>query len=725
LINTSLFNTRGLIKEFCLHPHFLHICLHEFSRYMSLSWIDWAIVIAFLLLSLYIGLRYKDKASNSLTDFFLGGRSLPWYIAGISMVATTFAADTPLAVTEMVADSGISKNWMWWSFLIGGLLTTFFFANLWRRANVLTELELVELRYSGKPARFLRGFKAFYLGIFMNCIVIGWVNVAMTTILTVFFDLDPNTALLYTAGLMLIAVIYASLSGLLGVAITDTIQFFIAIIGCIILAVIVLNSKEVGGIENLKAALPEETFNFFPSVETADGGSGGGVKTLALSVGAFLSFIAIQWWASWYPGAEPGGGGYIAQRMMSTKNEKHSVLATLFFNIGHYCLRPWPWIVVALCAIMLYSPQHQFPDHPTAQKVEALIGDKKSDAKKAAIIKEYPELGAAFKDKDLAPILEGGVKKLDDFYLIYPQHKEEIEGNAKLKKSLKFAMSPKDGFVYAMKDYLPTGLKGLLLVAFLAAYMSTISTQVNWGSSYLVNDYYRRFAAPEDEFKDEAAAQKNYVFIGRLFTVFIMIIGLYATTLIDSISGVWEFIMECGAGLGLVLILRWYWWRINAWSEITATIAPFVGYVISKYFIEGMFEDPYTLENVYADNKGTFIFTVLFTTVAWITVTFLTAPTKKQTLIAFYDRVKPDGAWKPVRQMTNVKKSSSKLLPLIASWLGSVLMVYSILFLIGKLIFHEWVEAGISGSLAVVGFLILWFALKRTNILSDKVDLSN
>jgi len=593
---------------------------------MILDTLDWIIIIAFLLLSLFIGLRYKNKAGSSLSDFFLGGRSLPWYIAGISMVATTFAADTPLAVTELVAKNGISANWVWWNFLIGGMLTTFFFANLWRRANVLTELEFIELRYSGKPASLLRGFKAIYLGLFMNVLIIGWVNVAMISILQVFFDIPASTAFWYMLVVMAIAMIYSSLSGLLGVAITDTIQFVIAITGCIILAVIVVNTDEVGGIEGLKNQLPEGALNFLPQIGNS---SGNMVSTLTISVGAFLSFAAIQWWASWYPGAEPGGGGYIAQRMMSTKNEKHAVFATLFFQIAHYCLRPWPWIIVGLCSLVLY------PD----------LTDKKL------------------------------------------------------------------GFVMAMKDHLPVGLKGLLFVAFLAAYMSTISTQLNWGSSYLINDLYKRFIKKSTSSQSTEQEEKHYVNASRLFTVLIMIVGAYVTTLIDSISAVWEFIMECGAGLGLVLILRWYWWRVNAWSEISATLSPFVGYVIGHYFLADFFGE------WFVENRGTFIFTVLFTTVSWLSVTFLTKPTVNEKLISFYKLVKPDGNWKPYKHLITKEKSNIK--NLVVCWVSAITLTYSILFSTGKLIFHEYFEASIFGLISIVSFLILRKFLIRTSIFNN------
>ncbi len=592
---------------------------------MILETIDWIIISAFLLLSLFIGLRYKNKASGSINDFFLGGRNLPWYIAGISMVATTFAADTPLAVTELVAQNGISANWVWWNFLIGGMLTTFFFANLWRRANVLTELELIELRYSGKAASLLRGFKSIYLGLFMNVLIIGWVNVAMVSILQVFFDIPESTAFWYMIIVMIIAMIYSSLSGLLGVAITDTVQFVIAITGCIILAVIIINTKEIGGMEGLKSKLPDGALNFLPQIGNSESNT---FSTLTISIGAFFSFAAIQWWASWYPGAEPGGGGYIAQRMMSTKNEKDAVFATLFFQIAHYCLRPWPWIIVGLCSLILY------PD----------LTDKKL------------------------------------------------------------------GFVIAMKDYLPTGLKGLLFVAFLAAYMSTISTQLNWGASYLVNDLYKRFIR-KNKNKDVQQEEKHLVNVSRYFTIIIMIVGAFVTTMINSISAVWEFIMECGAGLGLVLILRWYWWRINAWSEITATIAPFIGYIIGHYLLEN------SLGNWFTENRGSFIFTVLFTSISWIIITFLTKSTQKEKLESFYLLVKPDGNWKPFEHL--IPKSNSNLKNLTICWLSAVTLTYSILFATGKLIFLEYLDAFYFSLSAIISFIILRYFLIRTNIFNN------
>lgn len=560
-----------------------------------------------------------------MSDFFLGGRNLPWWIAGTSMVATTFAADTPLAVNELVGQSGISGNWLWWNFLFGGMLTTFFFSRLWRRAEVLTEVELIEFRYSGKAAAFLRGFKSLYLGLFMNSIIVGWVNVALIAILKIFFGISDEHALYYVAGAMILTSLYAAMSGLWGVAITDMVQFVIAMTGCIILAVLVLASEKIGGIDGLKSQLPAWSMEFFPRIGEVTS-AGQIASTLTISLGTFLAYISVQWWASWYPGAEPGGGGYIAQRMMSAKNEKHSIFATLFFQIAHYCLRPWPWIIVGLCAIVL-----------------------------------YPDLSYA--DKKL-------------------------------------------GYVMAMKEFLPPGLKGLLLVAFLAAYMSTISTQLNWGTSYLVNDFYKRFIKPSEQFSSEEQAQKHYIRISRIVTFLAMAVALFATTQITTISGVWSFIIECGAGLGLVLILRWYWWRINAWTEIAATLAPFIGYTLTRYVFNLEF-------------PNSFFLTVGFTTVAWISVMYLTKPEDSKTLQAFYKKVKPEGWWTPVRESLTLPKTASRMTGLVLCWLFAVVMTYSILIGTGKFIFHEWNEALISFAIALLSGYLMVLKIKSTKIFAD------
>ncbi|MEM9858940.1 MAG: sodium:solute symporter family protein [Bacteroidota bacterium] len=586
---------------------------------MELAPLDYSIIVIFFLISLGIGLKFRKQGGKDLSSFFLGGRNLPWYIAGISMVATTFAADTPLAVTELVAQNGIAGNWLWWNMLAGGMLTTFFFARYWRRANVLTDIELIELRYSGKAASFLRGFRALYFGIFMNVLVIGWVNVALMSLLQVFFNIPEAQLLWYVGVAMLIVVVYSALSGLLGVVFTDIIQFVIAMSGSIILAVIVLNSDRIGGISNLKQNLPEDTLNFFPSIGNTNSGA------LALGIGSFLAFIGVQWWASWYPGNEPGGGGYIAQRMMSTKSEKDAIYATLFFQIAHYCIRPWPWIIVALCAAAL-----------------------------------YPDLDAT---------------------------------DSKL------------GYVMAMKEFLPTGLKGLLLVAFFAAYMSTISTQLNWGTSYLINDFYKRFVQPQ-------AGQKALVAASRAGTLLLMIIALIATSLMETVSGVWAFLIECGAGLGLVLVLRWYWWRINAWSEIVATVAPFIGYGLTRYVFA--LYDPSWGAGVLVDPKG-FFFTVGFTTVSWLIATYTGSPTEQSKLKAFFELIKPDGNWKPFREEYN----GTRILKIVLCWLSAIVMAYSLLFLTGSLILLEFSNGLLYAIIASLSLLTLRWASGKVRIFSD------
>lgn len=576
--------------------------------------VDWIIVLLYFVISLLIGIYYSKKAGGTTENFFLSGRKLTWWLAGLSMVATTFAADTPLAVTELVGQNGVAGNWLWWNMLIGGMLTVFFFARLWRRAEILTDIEFIELRYSGKPAAVLRGFKAVYMGIFMNTIIMGWVNLAMIKILIGMFPeyVTPENAIYYVGGCILMTAIYSAISGLWGVAVTDAFQFVLAMTGCIILAIIVVNSPQIGGVSGLQEKLPDWAMRFTPEItsETSDTSVGG---ILMMTVSSFLAFIGIQWWASWYPGAEPGGGGYVAQRMMSAKDEKSSLYATLFFQVAHYCIRPWPWIIVGLCALVL-----------------------------------YPELSHA--DKGL-------------------------------------------GFVKAMSDFLPSGLKGLLLAAFLAAYMSTIATHLNWGTSYFINDFYKRFLA-----KDKP--EKHYVSVSRLMTIVFMFLSVIVTTQMTTISGVWSFVIECGAGLGLVLILRWYWWRVNAISEIVATIVPFVVYAV-LYFGNFKIKFPDTLYVI-----------VPVTTIAWLVTAFITKPTSRDRLEAFYRRVHPGGiGWREIAaKLTDVKSDTGYYL-LFIDWIAGIILVYSFLFGIGKIIFGDY----LFGSL----FLILGFAsalLIRRNI---------
>ncbi|HOJ18926.1 MAG TPA: Na+:solute symporter [Ignavibacteriaceae bacterium] len=577
-----------------------------------MEFFDYLIIVGYFLFTIVIAIYYYKRAGKSTSEFFLSGRNLPWYLAGLSMVATTFAADTPLAVTELVAKNGISGNWVWWNFVFGGLLTVFFFARLWRRAGIMTEVEFAEIRYSGKPARFLRGFRAIYLGLFMNVIIMGWVNKAMTSVLKGIFGVPEEVVIYYVFACMLLVAIYSAISGLWGVVVTDAFQFIIAMFGCIMLAIIVVNSPQIGGVAGLQEKLPSFTFNFFPVItdEVSIGGA------FALTVTSFIAFIGIQWWASWYPGAEPGGGGYVAQRMMSAKNEKHSLFATLFFQVAHYGLRPWPWIIVGLCALVL-----------------------------------YPNLSTA--DKGM-------------------------------------------GYIYAINDFLPVGLKGLLVAAFFAAYMSTIATQLNWGTSYLINDFYKRFLNSDK-------TEKTYVRASRIMTVALMIISVFVTLFISRISGAWEFILECGAGVGLVLILRWFWWRINAWSEISAMITPFVIYPFVKY--AGI---------IFPD---TLFFLVGGTTVVWLVVTFLTKPTDEKTLMDFYTRIYPGGVlWKKISDKLPNVKSDTGFFKMFVNWFFGVVLVYSLLFGIGYLIFGSYINAVIALIAASVSVVVIYRNLASSEI---------
>ena len=584
---------------------------------MALEWLDWVLLGAFFALSLGISFRYKSLGESGLSGFFLGGRNMPWYLAGLSMVATTFAADTPLAVTELVAQGGISKNWLWWNSLAGGVLTTVFFTRLWRRSGVLTEVEFINLRYSGRAAHFLRLFKSVYLGLFINVMIIAWVNQAFMALVEVFFGVTGPWLIGITAIAMVFVFFYSSISGLKGIAVTDAIQFIIAIVGCVILAVLVLDTDQIGGITGLKAQLPESAFSFFPTLTGSNIG-----KQFGLTLVTFLTYVGVLWWSSWYPGAEPGGGGYVAQRIMAAKDEKNSVFATLFFQIAHYCVRPWPWIIVALAALVLY------PDLPAADQ--------------------------------------------------------------------------KLGYVMAMKDFLPMGLRGMLLIAFLGAYMSTISTQLNWGASYLVND----FLLPLRKQKDEVSAQQT-TRMSRVATFAIMFVGLIVTTQITTITGVWEFIFQCGSGLGLVLILRWYWHRINVWSEITATITPFLvyGYI---YYLRTTAAPSSLVEPWYNDFAYGVMLSVGVTTIVWIVTTLLTKPTDEAKLQEFFDRVKPRGIWGKFGTPDN-----SAMKWLWMAWLSAVVMIYCALFTSGKIIFMEWRESMLFGLLGVLSFFIFRFSARK------------
>jgi Na+/proline symporter len=524
-------------------------------------------------------------------------------------VDTTFSTDTPNLVTNLVREHGVANNWAWWSFLLTGMLTVFFFARLWRRAGIMTDVEFAELRYTGRPAAILRAFRALYLGLPINFVIIGWVNLAMAKILAVTMGWDRLTAVL---AMLAITGFYSALSGLWGVVVTDFFQFVFAMSGTIALAVFALRVPAVGGVEGLRAALPASTFEFIPrSGSAAPAGADAGIgPALALPVAAFLAYVGVQWWASWYPGQEPGGGGYIAQRMMSARDERHSFYATLWFTIAHYCLRPWPWILVGLASLVL-----------------------------------YPNLT----DKEA-------------------------------------------GYVMVMRDMLPPGWRGMLLGAFFAAYMSTISTQLNWGTSYVVNDFYRRFVKTDGD-------ERHYVWVSRVATLLTMAAAAIVTIYLESNRQAWEFVLESGAGIGLVLILRWYWWRVNAWSEITAMVAPAIGFFYIKMFTAIVF--PYTL-----------IYLVALTTVCWLVVTMLTPPEPEAHLIAFYRRVRPGGpGWRPIAARAG-GPPPEPIAGLVVDWIAGWVLVYATLFGIGSFILDR----------AVIGFVCVIVAAAAIAIIS--YDLS-
>jgi Na+/proline symporter len=561
---------------------------------VKLTLVDGLVILAYFAFNLGIGLYYRKRATKSVSDFFVSGRKVTWWLAGTSMVATTFAADTPLAVTGLVARNGISGNWIWWSMAASGILTVFFYARLWRRAGVLTDAEFAEIRYSGTPARFLRGFRAFYLGLPINLIIMGWVNLAIVKILMLVLGVTKVQALAIAIGIMLITASISTLSGLWGVLVTDLFQFILKMGMVIVLAVFAVRS--IGGMAGLISGIH--------AVEKSGTGTGSllsfvpDLNSTWMPLITFFVYIAVNWWASWYPGAEPGGGGFIAQRIFCAKNEKHSVLATLWFNIAHYALRPWPWILVALAAVV------KFQNDPA------------------------------------------------------------------------FMADPESGYIRILISDLPASLRGLMLAAFAAAYMSAIGTELNWGASYLVNDLYRRFLVC-------GRSEKHYVAISQATTMLLMILSAVVTFFMTSIADAWKFMIAIGAGTGLVYLLRWFWWRINAWSEVSAMIAAFVTSLTVRYGFHLHESEPREFALIV-------LITVAVTTVVWLAVTFMTKPEPKDILLSFYRRVRPSAAlWGPIaKEATDIERRKDGLFNLM-DWLCGVLMIYAFLFGAGKILFGE------------------------------------
>jgi Na+/proline symporter len=581
---------------------------------MNITAIDWAIVVGYFALSTLIGFIFTKRGGESLEEYFLSGRQVPWWLAGAAMVATTFAADTPLVVTGLVATKGVAGNWLWWNMVMSGMLTVFFFARLWRRARVMTDVEFAEIRYSGRPAAFLRGFRAIDLGVAVNLIIMGWVTRAMIKILTISLGISPYVAV----GIcFVITVAYSVAAGLWAVLWTDLIQFVIKMSAVIVLAI--YSVKAVGGMDSLIAGVSKHfgsetaALSVLPLKVAPNGGIEAYAWMPLLALGVFLS---MQWWAAYYPGAEPGGGGYVAQRIFSAKTERDGVLATLFFQVAHYALRPWPWIITGLATVILY---------PTLQDKEA-------------------------------------------------------------------------GYVKAFVDLLPTPWRGFMLAGFAAAYMSTIGTHLNWGASYLVNDFYKRFV-------NKTASQKHYVNVGRMATVFLFLASIAVTSQLSSVEKAWKFLLAMGAGTGLVLILRWYWWRISAWSEISAMIVSFLASLVFMTVVPPRFAagDPNA-------DAWIMIGTVAVTTVTWIVATLLTKPEPDAVLDSFYRRVRPGGpGWRRVSARLGYGKESIPGGALAwTNWIAGIVAVYATLFGLGKLVFGQ-LGMGL-GMLAVAVVAFAWIA---------------
>ena len=598
---------------------------------MGLTLLDWSAIAGYLAVTLILGLWFRRRSGKSVDDYFVSGRNVNWWLAGTSMVATTFAADTPLVVTGLVYSQGISGNWLWWGFLLSGMMTVFLFARLWRRSGLLTDVQFAEIRYSGKPAAFLRGFRAVYLGLLMNCVILGWVTKAMTSIVSTtlagtpmltnvgnFFGRFSSTFSGNDGAALAICVfflipftgLYVALGGLWGVLWTDLFQFVLKM--GIVIAVAYYAVQACGGMGAMLASLQqiqasggataESPLRFLPSFSRGLNAEPMWMVPLA----NFFVYVGLQWWAFWYPGAEPGGGGYIAQRIFSARDEKQGLLSVLWFNIAHYAIRPWPWILTALAVIVL-----------------------------------YPGLA-----------------------------------------------HPESGYMLVLNRCLPQQWRGIAIAGFLAAFMSTIATQLNWGASYLVSDFYRRFVK-------KSASERHYVMASRLCTVLLVIVSAWVSVQLGSIASGWEIVLQVGAGTGAVYILRWYWWRINAWSEISAMACSLVVSVLLNRW------HPFSGNASLVFAKGALLTTVI-TTVVWVSVTMLTRPEPADVLTRFYRNVRPDvRGWRVVAQLTPEVPPNRDLGANLTAWLLGCAMVYACLFGTGKILLHQpgWgvVLLGISG----------------------------
>ncbi|HUM05911.1 MAG TPA: sodium:solute symporter family protein [Terriglobales bacterium] len=557
---------------------------------MNFTILDWAAIAAYLLITLILGLYFRRRSGKSMDDYFVSGRSVSWWLAGTSMVATTFAADTPLVVTGLVYTQGISGNWLWWAFLLSGMMTVFLFARLWRRSGLLTDVQFAEMRYSGKPAAFLRGFRSIYLGLLMNCLILGWVTKAMTSIVATTLGLSDHGALAVCVFFLIpFTGLYVALGGLWGVLWTDLFQFVLKM--SIVIAVAYYAVSACGGISTLLARLAEmrssagpgagDATSFFPDFSRPLSSE----ALWVLPAMTFLVNIGLQWWAFWYPGAEPGGGGYIAQRIFSAKDERHGLLSVLWFNVAHYAVRPWPWILTALSVIVL-----------------------------------YPKL----------------------------EH-------------------PETGYMMVVTQHVPPALRGIVVAGFMAAFMSTFATQLNWGASYLVADFYRRFWK-----KDGSDA--HYVAASRVATVLLVIVSAWVSAQLASIRSGWEFVLEVGAGTGGVYLLRWYWWRINAWSEISAMATALVSSITLRLWA------PFTGNSPVIFAKAA-LTTTAITTLVWVVVTLLTSAEPEAVLVRFYRQVRPHvTGWAAIARLAPEIPPTQDLGRNLAAWILGCAMVYSALF---------------------------------------------
>ena len=557
--------------------------------------LDWAIIVASVVISFIPALVLARRAGSSTAEFFTSGRAAPWWLIGVSMVATTFSTDTPNLVTNLVREKGVAYNWVWWSFLLTGMATVFFYARLWRRSGVLTDLEFYEMRYSGRPAVLVRGFRAVYLGLLFNCVIMATVNLAAAKIANVVLGWPMGKTLLICA---VLNIAFAATSGLWGVLVTDFIQFGIAMTGAVALAVFALRQPEVGGLAGLLAKTDPATLNLLPDF---------GDWSLTLTV--LIIPLTVQWWSVWYPGAEPGGGSYIAQRMLAARSERDALTGTLLFNVAHYALRSWPWLLVALASMIIF---------PTLDD----------------IARTFPYVDPSLIGHDMA----------------YP----------------------------AMLKFLPVGWLGVMLAGMLAAYVSTIATHLNWGTSYLVHDFYRRFLRPDAE-------ERHYVMVGRVVTALLMVVAALVTLVLDTARQAFDLLLSIGAGTGLLYLLRWFWWRVNAWSEIAAMVTSFA--VAAGFTVMARAGHPVA-------SHIALITGVLVTTVAWVATALLTRPTARERLIEFYTRVQPAGpGWAPIRAATGLAPNGDSLPQALLGWVLGVSFIYAALFGVGSFLYGRLPQA--------------------------------